>query len=223
MSECPFHKNKVRSDLPPLTERIARLPVDKRGYPVPFFVAWPDGPHGEPEFRMADAQKMKLCIVAHLCWVCGERIRGPRAYVIGPMCSVTRTTSEPPSHIECAEWSVKGCPFLTKPQMERRKDDYILARRNNGAGIMIERNPGVSAVWVTNGHKLFDDQRGRKLFRVNDPQAVSWWCEGRPATRSEVIASIESGMHFLLDPCVDQAERDEVMEMRERVNQFLPP
>ena len=40
--------------LPPMPSRIAALPVDERGYPVPWFVAWIDG---KPEFRCADPAK----------------------------------------------------------------------------------------------------------------------------------------------------------------------
>ena len=38
---------KFRSDIPPLPPRIAKLPVDERGYPVPWFVQWL-GPKDEP-------------------------------------------------------------------------------------------------------------------------------------------------------------------------------
>jgi hypothetical protein len=47
--------SELRKDLPDgMPESVGRLPVDHRGYPVPWFVAWIDG---KPEFRCADGEK----------------------------------------------------------------------------------------------------------------------------------------------------------------------
>lgn len=197
--KCPFHK--VRADLPPLTERLKKLPVDERGYPVPFFVAWPDG---KPEFRMADPVKWKLCYRDRLCWVCGERLGRFMAFTIGPMCLINRTTADPPAHVECAEWSVKGCPFLSKPQMVRREDEFTEANGVEPAGLMIKRNPGVTAIYITRSYKLFPDGTGRALIKIGDPITVTWWKEGRTATRAEVDSAIETGLPFLKEQCRDQ-------------------
>jgi hypothetical protein len=160
-SECPHHK--LRSDLPELTARIAALPVDARGYPIPFFVGYVDG---QPEFRMADGHKFTRCVKERLCWVCGQPLGSFMCFPIGPMCAVNQTTAEPPSHKECAEWSVRGCPFLAKPQMVRRTDDKIeqLKAENPSAGIPIDRNPGVTCLWTTKSYQLFPDGAGGRLF-----------------------------------------------------------
>src|SRR2546426_12752289 len=58
--------------LPP---RLRKLRVDARGYPVPWFVAWidgPDGPETVPEFRAMDGRKFRAAVKQRLCWVCGE-------------------------------------------------------------------------------------------------------------------------------------------------------
>lgn len=184
--------------MPALTERIARLPVDERGYPVPFFVTWFDG---KPDFRIADTEKLVRCVKEKLCWTCGEPLGKFMAFPIGPMCSVTRTTAEPPNHRECAEWSVKGCPFLSRPGMVRREDEVTKAGKDRVAGIMIDRNPGVTAIWSTREFKLFPDQKGGVLFNVGTPDSVSWWREGRTATRAEVEESVQTGLPFLLKVC----------------------
>jgi hypothetical protein len=99
--------NYIRPDLPtPLPSGVARLPR-RRGYPVPWFVGWIGG---EPEFRMADSEKLALAVRRSLCWVCGDPIVGLRAYLVGPMCAVNRTSAEPPSHVRCADWSARACP-----------------------------------------------------------------------------------------------------------------
>jgi hypothetical protein len=120
------------------------------------------------------------------------------------MCTVTHTTSEPPSHRECAEWSLANCPFLTRPHMHRRTD-RLPEETVAAPGHALERNPGAAALWITRGYKLLDDGNGRKLIRVDDPsEPVEWYAEGRRATRAEVLESLESGM-----PSLEKLARDE--------------
>lgn len=214
---CPFHK--VRSDLPELTDRIAKLPVDERGYPIPFFVAYPNG---KPDFRMTDGDKLLACVRGRLCWVCGERLGVHMAFAIGPMCVVNRTTSEPPAHLECAQWSVKACPFLSHPNMVRREDELTESYSGNTPGIMIKRNPGVTAIWVSKFYTLFGDGNGGMLIRIGDPESVTWHKEGRTATRSEVLESIESGLPALQNQCQSEDDYKHLQDLVEGSAKYLP-
>jgi len=173
-----------------LPSTIARLPRDERGYPIPYFVAYVDG---KPEFKLADPEKFRKCIKQNRCWICGGVLGVRKWFVLGPMCAVTRTTSEPPCHRECAEFACRACPFLTKP-LAKRGDTEDGVRPG---GVMIERNPGVSAIWETKTYELFE--AGGVLFRVGNPEDVTFWREGRRAKRQEVIESIETGMPALVD------------------------
>jgi ferredoxin len=178
---------------------MERLPIDKRGYPVPWFVDWING---EPEFRAMDMQKFRRAVNDRRCWTCGKQLYAEEVFVIGPMCAVNRISSEPPSHRECAEYAAKNCPFLSKPQMHRRSDETIDAMKQKGAGVMIERNPGVSLLWYTRRHMLLT-VRNRPgagdglLFQLGRPFKTEWYCRGRPATRAEVLESMESGIPLL--------------------------
>ena len=218
---CPHHKNKVRPDLPPLTDKIAALPVDERGYPVPFFVAWIDG---KPDFRIADPAKIVRCNKEKLCWTCGQSLGRYMAFPIGPMCAINRTTAEPPNHLSCAEWSVRGCPFLSRPKMVRREDELTETHERNVAGIMIKRNPGVICLWVTRDYKIFRDPAGRPLFEIGEPTAITWWREGRHATRAEVQEGIDTGLPALVEVC--RGNEKELAELRKHVERamvLLPP
>lgn len=183
-----------RPELGVLPSRIARLQVD-RGYPVPWFVTIIDG---KPEFRVMDATKFVRAIKEKRCWVCGDSLGKWMAFVIGPMCSVNRTSAEPPCHYECAVWSAKHCPFLSRPRMVRRENDLPVSDGHGFAAI--PRNPGVGGVWVTDRYTLFkcgEASASGWLLEMGEPSRVEWYAEGRPATRDEVAASIDSGLPLL--------------------------
>jgi hypothetical protein len=209
-----------------MPERIKRLPIDPaRGFPVPWFVEWIDG---VPEFRAADARKFVAAITEHRCWVCGDVLGHHRIFTIGPMCGLNRTTSEPPSHVECAEWSVKNCPFLSRPKMVRREDEELL---NNAtmAGIPLMRNPGVTLLWWTAKYDVFTPPTGGRLIHIGDPERVAWYAEGRLATRAEVLRSIETGMPALREAAEQEAtpwdRRDAHLEIDRRyleLARYLP-
>lgn len=183
----------MRADLPPLPDRMKHLPIDPdRGYPVPFFVPWING---KPEFRTADPNKIMKCLLSNLCWVCGQSLGRNMAFVLGPMCIVNRVSVEPPSHLECAEYSCRACPFLTKPYMERREND-LPEGCVDPAGIMERRNPDCVAVWVTRQRSIIP-QDGGVLIKVGDPISVTWWAQGRIATPEEVRVAFDASVALL--------------------------
>lgn len=193
-----------------IPSRIAALPRDQRGYPVPWFVAWVDG---KPDFRVIAAGKIARAIKDRRCWVCGEQTGRFLAFTIGPMCAINRVSSEPPSHQECAEFSARACPFLSNPAAPRR-ETLLPADRKDAAGYGIKRNPGVALVWTTQSYKVFPAPGG-VLIEVGPPNSVKWFCEGREATRAEVEASIESGLPLLRAPA-EQEGKEAVAELERR-------
>jgi hypothetical protein len=203
---------QLRPELEPLPIRMCGLPVDERGFPVPYFVAWIDG---KPEFRAMDTGKWQRCVRGNFCWVCGHRLGSYRAFVIGPMCAVNRTTAEPPSHLECARWSARNCPFLSRPHMVRRQGQVSEEVIEDPAGIAIRRNPGVTLIWVTHGFEVFHDGAGKPLIQVGDPVSVEWWSQGHPATRAEVCHAIETGLP-LLRQIAEQEGAEAVAELERR-------
>ena len=180
---------------------IAVLPIDHRGFPVPYFVALIDG---QPDHRVLDGKKMPRALQLGLCWICGRLLHGEKTFSIGPMCAITRTISEPPSHRACAEWSAQACPFLSRPHAKRRPQG--LPDDATWSETAIQRNPGAVCCWTTETFMPFRAPDGGTLFEIGDPTAATWWAEGRPATRAEVDASVESGIPLLGCPPEEQAE-----------------
>jgi hypothetical protein len=197
----------LRSDLPPLPYRVARLPLDHRGFPVPWFVQWfaddgkPSEPGvGTPDFRVVDTRKMVAAVKQRRCWICGDTMGVHLAFLIGPMCAVNRVTSEPPSHRQCAIFAAKACPFLSRPRMRRNEKD-LPEQHQQAAGFHLDRNPGAACVWITKSYRRFKVYDGAPgvLFGIGPPEQTLWFTEGRNATRAEILASIESGLPVLQD------------------------
>lgn len=202
-----------RPELPPVPRRMLALPV-RRGYPVPYFVDI--NPETQDyDFRIADGRKRVACVREHRCWVCGQPLGRAFAFLIGPMCAINRVSSEPPSHADCADFSARACPFLSRPD-ESRREDRLPAEMVAAPGVGLQRNPGVALVWITDSYQVFDAGSGRdlrvegatvgagQLIHLGEPIELRWYAEGRKASRAEVLASIDSGFPLLRQVAASQ-------------------
>jgi hypothetical protein len=218
---------ELRRDLPPLPDRIKALPVDDRGYPVPWFVTWLDGDkevfpgHGKPDFRIIRPDAIVRAVRGQRCWICGQRMGRYKAFVVGPMCGINRISSEPPSHLNCATFAAIACPFLARPHARRR--DNNLPEDLEMAGEPILDNPGVTMVWVTEAFMSVNADDG-VLFSMGAPTGVLWFEKGGPATREGVEAAIERGFPKLLKLAEEEGEAAvaQLCKDRELFNKYLP-
>jgi hypothetical protein len=212
--------------LPP---HMASLPLDHRGFPVPFFVAWQ---HGKPLFPVMDPAKMQQAHRRDLCWVCGKKNFAFKCFVIGPMCCINEINSEPPSHYQCARFSALNCPFLSKPKMRRvtstnEAGEIVYQDEVMGqpAGMMVERNPGVTCVWVTRSSSVFDAGGGGVLWKLGPPVRTEFYANGRLATRDEVEESVRTGLPILEEaarkdgPGAPEAMQETVARFRKMIDQ----
>jgi hypothetical protein len=221
----------------PLPERMRKLPLSDKGFPVPWFVGWLDeNSHevergqGTPDFRMIGRDRLRKAWGSRVCWLCGEPLGRFQVLVVGPMCVVNRTTSEPGSHLECARYAVKACPFLAHPRMRRNEVDQA-AERLEPPGIHIDHNPGVMALWTTRHIRPFNPAAGAAgigrpgtLFRfLDDPDdVVTWWCHGRAASRAEVQAAMDKGLPHVRAVAEAEGALAEFEKMRAGAERFLP-
>jgi hypothetical protein len=194
----------VKCDIPDMPEKMRRLAVDARGYPIPYFVAWLDASgaptkrgEGTPDFRMVSPETFVKCHTERLCWVCGQALGSYKAFVIGTACVLPRTSSEPPSHDDCADFSARACPFLVHPRQKRR-DNRMPEVWHKPPGDMIQSNPRLAIVWTIKRYQLVQ-VNGRVVFDIGTPEHVRWYTEGRLATRAEVLESIHSGLPALYE------------------------
>ena len=181
----------LREGLPPLPARLAHLPIDERGYPVPRFVA---RVNGKPDHRVADAAYLVIALRDCLCWVCGN-VLAPRerVFLIGPASVINRTTPEPPMHEDCAHYAASVCPFLMRPAARRRIAD-LPEDASPPPGVTLPEHPRVICIWHTSEfglerHPLANGGLGF-LFALGKPSALEFLCGGRPAYEVEVFEAL---------------------------------
>lgn len=166
-----------------LPYEMTLLPKDEAGRPIPWFVP---RIKGKPDYRLADQRKFMPALKNGLCWICGREIEGIRCFVVGPMAALNSIAAEPPSHQPCAEYAVQACPFLSNPNKGRREG---LPEGSGKQADMLEYNPGVSLLWECWDFAVHETSTGL-LFEMGQPRFLSWWKEGRKATREEVVAAV---------------------------------
>ena len=207
-----------RHDLPELPPKMRHLPISPKGYPVPYFVSIVDG---QPEFRVADPDKLVRCVRDRRCWICGGPLGRYKAFTFGPMGVINRISAEPPSHLECARYAAQACPFLVRPRA-RRRDANLPSIEPTAAGASM-RNPGVTVIWVTTRWELVRALDGFS-FEVDAPHAVEWYAEGRPARADQVRDPFESAVAILHDVAQAQGGRAAAVLERqiEHARRYLP-
>ena len=103
---CPFH-------------RMLRHLKVFAGLPVPEMVEWVDG---KPDFRRIDRAKLIKAVNYRLCGICGRRLGLTCYWVGGPLCQRNHYFTDPGMHRECAEESIRLCPFLGGKRVDYRGD-----------------------------------------------------------------------------------------------------
>lgn len=173
----------LRASLGKLPPRMRGLPVDHRGYPIPWFVA---RINGKPDFRVIDPLKFGDAIMWKRCWICGELLGRFKTFVFGPASAITRYSSEPPSHPDCARFAAQHCPFCANPSAQHRTKSLPTETVVNE--LVAPHNPGLFCCWTTQEYECFKHGSNDILIKVNEPVQLDWYARGIKADRTEVLA-----------------------------------
>lgn len=166
-----------------LPKRIADLPRDERGYPVPFFVQWFDEKGqptkygvGKPDLRIADARKSIECLKQRVCWVCGQPLGSWTAFVGGPRSCENRVFADGPMHVDCAEFSAQYCPHLATPNARRREDERM--EKTETLPGHISEHPVKVGVFVSRGFGIMRC-KGGFYWVPKQAERIEWFEKGK--------------------------------------------
>src|SRR5260370_15037676 len=90
-------------------------------------------------------------------------------------------------------------------------------------GETIECSTRLAVVWTVKRYRLVQ-VNGRSVFDIGTPEHVRWYTEGRLATRTEVLASIDSGLPALYESANPRGQvgADEILLQYEACMPLLP-
>lgn len=123
-----------------IPKRMRTLPRDSRGYPIPHIVFIDKTK--QPQFTINDHAKVLDCLKKKLCAICGKRMDLGFWFVGGERSFLNEAGAflDPPSHLECAEYALKVCPFLCAHRYTNRLDDALIRSKAATVGIALTRN-----------------------------------------------------------------------------------
>lgn len=193
-------------EIPP---RMRRLPLDKRGYPVPVIILWTED--GRPIFAANDAQVVLRCHAEDRCHICGERLARGRWLVSGHYSALAEngTILDGPLHDECCHYAMRVCPYIAAPEYGKLVAKKQIAGTDR-AGILTLPTPTdglprpivfVAQMTVAlelrrNDTDPFDLPSVRP--RPGSVRKVEFWRHGEQITDSRAIAALIEGAREVL-------------------------
>lgn len=114
-----------------------------------------------------DPAKWSDCVRFNRCWLCGTPMGSYKVFILGAAAVVNRISGDPPAHRDCARFLVQAQPEVLVAQ------------------------PELMFLWTTKTYSLMRWNKSR-LLEVGPTMDVSCWLNGRPATRAELDAALET-------------------------------
>lgn len=122
----------------PIPARMAHLPRDRRGYPVPVIVMRNDD--GTPLFAANDGIVARQIIAEDRCEICGGKLLRGRWFVGGQLSAFAEHGHfmDAPMHDECAHYALRVCPYLAAPNYGRLVGRTTLARSDRKGALLLD-------------------------------------------------------------------------------------
>lgn len=114
---------EVIAELLEVSPRVAKLPRDRRGLPIPYVVLKDE--HNTPDFIVNDTKLVYQCIAEGRCSLCGEKMDDEDVWFVGGQMSGLDPRGmyiDPPVHHECGSFALQVCPYLAFGRYKGFKD-----------------------------------------------------------------------------------------------------
>lgn len=152
--------------------RVAALPVDDRGYPVPHSVKWIEG---KPDFRVIDPVKWHAAIKHRCCGLCGQPLGVRMAFVGGDKSIANRLFVDLPMHRDCAIYALQACPFLAAPKFafSRAIDDLAVH------SAVSDDRPSRFGLGIAKAFVLGQLPSKELVLHAAEFESITWWAHGQ--------------------------------------------
>lgn len=172
----------------PMPPRVAKLPRDRRGYPIPHIVQ--RDPQGLPLFTVNDANVTLRCIKRKLCPICGDRLDKTLWFVGGPSSAFhpQGVYFDTAMHHECMVYALKVCPYMANPNYHIMTNEKSIAALENrlGKGVVDNtQDPGRPRPMVAVmcfGQTIIDNGPNQLPFirPLHPYHGIEFWNDGAP-------------------------------------------
>jgi hypothetical protein len=183
----------------PIPTLMKRLPLDHRGYPIPFVVQRDD--KGLPLFVANNSVAVWKCIKQRLCAICGTRLASRWWFVGGPGSAFHPNGMyfDSGMHGECMRYALQVCPYLATPARSRINDNTLakLETRISDA-LLVDRThdpkrPPLFVAVMCSGQSLEPNDMETPYLRPLRPyQDVEFWRDGQ-------LLQFEIGVKYVTD------------------------
>lgn len=151
-----------------IPDRMAQLPRDARGLPLPYMT----GDTGD--FRIIDRERWEEIVTRRLCGICAQELDYWIAFVGSQGNVDTRVFLDPGMHVECARYSIEACPFLSLPHARRSGRALPADGRVYTAPPVRERPPRM-ALYLTRGFEITVHPGVGRAILAAAPKSVEWF------------------------------------------------
>lgn len=175
-----------------IPERMAILPKDRRGYPVPVILAYDST--GTPKFQINDDRKVEWCLAQHTCAICGQAMHPFDRWMVGGPLSAFHEYGayiDTPTHKLCLEYALQVCPYLVHNNYRNRIDLDGVAPAEYGMSYFLdptqdeERVPFFVAV-LPESYQIIRREGNVRVLKPKKPyREFQFWSDGRRLTDYE--------------------------------------
>ncbi len=173
---------------PEIPTCMRNLPLDKRGIPIPWFVADPV-PGQEIDLRVACGKKREHAVDWNLSWCCGVPLGKYRVFIGGPLALANRGFSDWASHEACAVYAAQICPFLNGAMKKRPGKDYPEGTDLSLPGFVTQTLP-VTCLYYVSARPGTIRRNPDGIFLPGKPSQMRFFKEGVEITHANALPLI---------------------------------